>query len=56
EVRLRNMLQRIQNSEIVINYPKKLTPFCFPIKVDSLRENISSEKLSDRIKKMSFGI
>ena len=52
EVRLRNMLNRIQQSEIIINYPAKLTPFCFPIKVDSMRENITSEKLSDRIKKM----
>ncbi len=52
EVRLRNMLNRIQQSEIIINFPNKLTPFCFPIKVDSMRENITSEKLSDRIKKM----
>jgi ATP-dependent Lhr-like helicase len=29
-----------------------LTPFCFPIKVDSMRENISSEKFEDRIKRM----
>ncbi len=52
EVRLRNMLQRIQNGNIVIKYPGQLTPFCFPLKVDSLRENLSSEKLEDRIKKM----
>ncbi|GAC1443557.1 MAG: ligase-associated DNA damage response DEXH box helicase [Sediminibacterium sp.] len=52
EVRLRHALQRIQESKIIITYPKQLTPFCFPIKVDSLRENVSSEKLEDRIKKM----
>jgi len=52
EARLRNMLQRIQQSKIVIRFPKQLTPFCFPIKVDSIRENLSSEKLEDRIKKM----
>lgn len=52
EARLRKMLNRISKSRIVICYPKQLTPFCFPIKVDSLRENISSEKLEDRIKKM----
>ena len=52
EVRLRNMLQRIQNGNIVIKFPEQLTPFCFPLKVDSLRENLSSEKLEDRIKKM----
>lgn len=52
EARLRSMLQRIQESKIVITFPALLTPFCFPIKVDSIRENISSEKLEDRILKM----
>ncbi len=52
EVRLRNMLERIQQSHIILTYPKQLTPFCFPVKVDSMRENMSSEKLEDRIKKM----
>ncbi len=52
EARLRDMLRRIQQSEIVINFPKQLTPFCFPLKVDSIRENISSEKLEDRVKRM----
>jgi ATP-dependent helicase Lhr and Lhr-like helicase len=52
EMRLREMLQRIQHSKIVITYPQRLTPFCFPIKVDSMRENLTSEKLEDRIKKM----
>ena len=52
EVRLRNMLQRIQNGNIVIKFPGQLTPFSFPLKVDSMRENLSSEKLEDRIKKM----
>jgi len=52
EVRLRNMLERIQQSAIILTYPKQLTPFCFPVKVDSMRENMSSEKLEDRIRKM----
>lgn len=52
EPRLRDMLQRIAQSNIIIRYPKSLTPFCFPIKVDSLRETMSSEKLEDRIRKM----
>jgi ATP-dependent helicase Lhr and Lhr-like helicase len=55
EVRLRGTLTRIQESKIVITYPQKLTPFCFPIKVDSLRENMTSEKLEDRIKRMQTG-
>jgi ATP-dependent helicase Lhr and Lhr-like helicase len=52
EERLRRMLERIQQSAIILTYPSQLTPFCFPIKVDSMRENMSSEKLEDRIKKM----
>ncbi|MBD0332935.1 MAG: DNA ligase-associated DEXH box helicase, partial [Chitinophagaceae bacterium] len=52
EVRLRDMLHRIEQSNIVITYPKTLTPFCFPIKVDSLRENLTSEKLEDRVRRM----
>src|SRR5450432_2039920 len=52
EVRLRNMLERIAKSKIVLRFPEKLTPFCFPIKVDSMREDLSSEKLEDRVKKM----
>jgi len=52
EVRLRNMLERIQQSKVVITFPSRLTPFCFPIKVDSMREDLSSEKLEDRVKRM----
>ena len=52
EVRLRNMLQRISLSKIILRFPEKLTPFCFPLKVDSMREDLSSEKLEDRVKKM----
>lgn len=52
EVRLRNALQRIQQGKIVITVPDRLTPFCFPIKVDSLRETLSSEQLEDRVRRM----
>jgi ATP-dependent Lhr-like helicase len=52
ERRLRNMLQRIARGRIVLRWPKKLTPFCFPLKVDSMREDLSSEKLEDRVRKM----
>lgn len=52
EIRLRNMLERIQQSEIIITFPQQLTPFCFPIKVDSLRESLTSEKLEDRVRRM----
>lgn len=52
EVRLRDMLERVQHSEIIIRFPEQLTPFCFPVKVDSMREDLSSEKLEDRVRKM----
>ena len=52
EIRLRDMLERIQQSAIRIMFPSKLTPFSFPIKVDSMREDLSSEKLEDRVRKM----
>jgi ATP-dependent Lhr-like helicase len=52
ETRLRDMLQRIQASDIIITFPERLTPFCFPIKVDSMREDLSSEKLEDRVRRM----
>jgi ATP-dependent Lhr-like helicase len=39
-------------SKIIITHPKELTPFCFPIKVDSIREKITSETLEDQIRKL----
>ena len=56
EIRLRDMLERIAASNIKIMYPQKLTPFCFPIKVDSIRETITSEKLEDRVKRMQASL
>jgi ATP-dependent Lhr-like helicase len=53
EERLRNALARISNSDIVVCFPKTLTPLSFPIIVDGLsRISLSSEKMEDRIKKM----
>jgi ATP-dependent Lhr-like helicase len=52
ERRLRNMLERVSRGTIVLRWPKQLTPFCFPLKVDSMREDMSSEKLEDRVRRM----
>jgi ATP-dependent Lhr-like helicase len=52
EARLRGMLERIARGRIVITFPERLTPFSFPVKVDSMRENLSSEKLEDRVRRM----
>lgn len=53
EARLRMAFQRIQQGNIRISFPVRFTPFCFPIVVDGLnRNNLSSERLEDRIRKM----
>jgi ATP-dependent Lhr-like helicase len=52
EARLREMLDRIVNGKIVLSFPERLTPFSFPVKVDSMRENLSSEKLADRVSRI----
>ena len=53
EVRLRQALQRINENKIVITFPQKFTPLSFPIIADGLsRNNLSSEKLEDRIRRM----
>jgi ATP-dependent Lhr-like helicase len=54
EARLRQAMERIATGKIVLKKPAKLTPFSFPIKVDSLRENLSSEKLAERVKRMQL--
>lgn len=53
EIRLRNAFSRIEQSNIIITFPQKLTPLSFPIIVDGLsRNNLSSEKMEDRVKRM----
>ena len=54
EARLRDMLERIQRSKIIITFPQQLTPFCFPVKVDSMREDLSSERFEDRVRRMQM--
>lgn len=53
EGRLILALERIQNQEIVWKRCEKPTPFSFPIITDRLRERLSSETLTERIKKMT---
>lgn len=53
ESRMRDALARIRNQTFLLMRPKKPTPFSFPLIVDRLREKLSSEKLEDRIKKMT---
>ncbi|MEJ5963396.1 ligase-associated DNA damage response DEXH box helicase [Pedobacter immunditicola] len=53
EPRLAAALNRIQFSKLIVVKTNSYTPLCFPIKVDSLRENMSSEELGQRIKRMT---
>lgn len=53
EVRLRQALDRIQKSRIILRFPTQPTPLSFPIIADGLnRNNVTSEKMEDRIKRM----
>jgi ATP-dependent Lhr-like helicase len=54
EHRLFDALKRIEKQQILLKICNKATPFAFPIMVDRLREKLSSEKLEDRIKKMTL--
>nr|WP_294873565.1 ligase-associated DNA damage response DEXH box helicase [uncultured Pedobacter sp.] len=53
EPRLAAALHRIQTSKVIVIKTDSYTPLCFPIKVDSLRDNMSSEELSQRIERMT---
>ena len=53
EGRLIIALERIEKQQIAWKPCEKPTPFSFPIITDRLREKLSSENLSDRIKKMT---
>lgn len=52
EPRLAAALQRIQQSRIIVVNAKAFTPLSFPIKVDSLRQDLSSEELDVKVRKM----
>ncbi|REC78470.1 ligase-associated DNA damage response DEXH box helicase [Chryseobacterium elymi] len=52
EPRLVEAFKRIEKSKIILKYSHTFTPLSFPIKVDSLRQTLSSESLDARIKRM----
>ncbi|MGZ5273464.1 MAG: helicase-related protein, partial [Kaistella sp.] len=49
ENRLMNAFKRIENSKIILKFANAFTPLSFPIKVDSLRQSLTSEDLDSRI-------
>ena len=54
--RLGRTLERLERARVVITTPKKPTPLAFPLLVDRTREKVSSESLSDRIKRMQIAL
>lgn len=47
-------MERISQSQIMIQEPPRVTPLAFPLLVDKLRERVSSETLADRIARMQM--
>lgn len=54
EVRLRKALKKIRSQKIILKSCKRFTPYAFPIMVDRLREQLTSESLADRIQRMQL--
>lgn len=50
--RMAGTLAELRMHRLVITRPDRLTPLAFPLWVDSLREQLSSEKWADRVQKM----
>ncbi|MDB4481065.1 helicase-related protein, partial [bacterium] len=51
--RLSEAMWRLSKAKLVITHPPKPTPLAFPILVDRLRMKLSSEKLADRIARLT---
>ena len=54
--RLGATLQRLSTSTVVVTMPRRFSPLSFPLLVDRTRNKVSSEKLSDRIKRMQLAL
>ena len=52
--RLRETLERLSRAKIIVNDCRRPTPLAFPLLVDRMRERVSSEKLADRVKRMTL--
>ncbi|NDJ34422.1 MAG: DNA ligase-associated DEXH box helicase, partial [Chloroflexi bacterium] len=51
--RLRAALHAVGSGSRLVTQPARLTPFAFPLWVSRLRETISSERLADRVARMT---
>jgi ATP-dependent Lhr-like helicase len=52
--RLKQSLERMASSPVVLRRTHKPTPFAFPIMVSRFREKLTSEKLADRVRRMQL--
>ena len=52
--RLARALERLSGTQLLVREVKRPTPFAFPLIVDRMRETLSSEKLADRVRKMTL--
>lgn len=50
--RLRETLERIATWELCITHPGHATPFSFPLMIERFREEVTTEKLNERIARM----
>jgi ATP-dependent Lhr-like helicase len=51
--RLEEAMERLSGAKLVLKQPPKPTPLAFPILVDRLRMKLSSEKLADKIARLT---
>jgi ATP-dependent Lhr-like helicase len=51
--RLARALERIANGRVSVVEVERPTPLAFPLLVDRAREQVTSEKLGDRIRRMA---
>lgn len=52
ESRLRTAIRRINSQKVLLVNLSEPSPFCFPIMVERFREQMTTEKLEERVKKM----
>jgi ATP-dependent Lhr-like helicase len=54
--RLGRTLERLAASEVILTDPPRTPPLAFPLLVDRTRERVSSESLTDRIRRMQLAL
>lgn len=52
--RLVETMRRLQTAQFIITEPPRMTPLSFPLLVSRMQASLSSEKLADRVKRMTL--